>query len=88
MNERQAEALRLLMESGHPDAATTVTPQADGAGITISGPPKAPSLSGPGVITDVELRLREDGPFMKRYLKTRADRAAGLPVNTEKGDGN
>ena len=77
MNEDQAAALKSIIEAGNPDAGTTVTAQPDGAKITISGPLKAPSLSGPGVITDVELRLREDGPFMTRYLKVRAARAAG-----------
>jgi len=88
VNGEQAEALKSVIEAGHPDAGTTVTALPDGAAITISGPLKAPSLSGPGVITDVELRVREDGPFMTRYLKIRADRAAGFPVNEEKGDGN
>jgi hypothetical protein len=88
VNEDQAAVLKSVIEAGNPDAATTVTPQADGAAITISGPLKAPSLSGSGFITDVELRVWEDGPFMTRYLKIRADRAAGFPVNEEKGDGN
>jgi hypothetical protein len=87
MNEDQAAALKGVIEAGNPDAGTTVTAQPDGARVTISGPLKAPSLSGPGVVTDVELRLREDGPFMTRYLIIRAACAAGLPGNAEKGDG-
>jgi hypothetical protein len=74
VNEDQAAAWKSVIEAGNPDAGTTVTAQPDGAEITISGPLKAPSLSGPGVITDVELRVREDGPFMTRYLKVRAHR--------------
>lgn len=33
-------------------------------------------------------RSVRDGPFMTRYLKDRAARAAGFPVNAEKGDEN
>jgi hypothetical protein len=88
VNEEQAAALKSAFEAVHPDAATTVTAQQSGVRVTISGPLMAPSLSGPGGIANVELRLGEDGPFMKRFLKIRADRAAGFPENTEKGDGN
>lgn len=48
MNEDQAAVLKSVIEVGNPDAGTTVTAQPDGAEITISGPLKAPSLSGPG----------------------------------------
>jgi hypothetical protein len=88
MNEEQAVALKSVIEAGHPDAGTTVTAQPDGVRVTISGPVKSPGLSGPGGSIDVELRLREDGPFMTKYLMVRAARAAGLRANTEKGDGN
>jgi hypothetical protein len=77
MNENQAEALKSVIEAGHPDAGTTVTAQPDGAEITISGPLKSPGLSGPGGSFDVVLRVREDGPFMTKYLMVRAARAAG-----------
>lgn len=88
MNEEQAAALKSVIEAGHPDAGTTVTAQQDGVRVTISGPVKSPGLSGPGGSIDVELRLREDGPFMTKFLMVWAARAAGLPANTEKGDGN
>jgi hypothetical protein len=48
MNGERAEALKRVVEAGHPDAATTVTAKPDGAEITISGIKKAPGLSGPG----------------------------------------
>ncbi len=82
MNEDQATALKRAIEAGNPDAGTIVTPQPDGVRVTISGPLKAPSLSGPGVITDVELRLRDDGPFMKRYRMIRAADAARTSQGT------
>ena len=87
MNMEQAAALKSVIEAGHPDAGTTVTAQPDGVRVTISGPVKSPGLSGPGGSIDVELRLREDGPFMTKYLMVWAARAAGLPTNTEKGTG-
>jgi hypothetical protein len=64
MNRRQAAALKSVIEAGHPDAATTVTAQADGAAVTISGPLTAPGLSGPGGTADVVLRLGENSPFL------------------------
>jgi hypothetical protein len=82
VNEDQATALKSAIEAGNPDAGTTVTPQPDGVTVTISGPLKAPSLSGPGVITGVELRLRGDGAFMKRYRMIRAAGAARTPQGT------
>ena len=88
MNEEQAAALKSAFEADHPDSGTTVTPEPGGAEITISGPLKSPGLSGPGGSIDVVLRVRDDGPFMTRYLKDRAARATGFPVKAEKGDGN
>lgn len=64
MNRRQAAALKSVIEAGHPDAATTVTAQPDGAAITISGTVKTPGLSGPGGTADVVLRLGENSPFL------------------------
>ncbi len=82
MNEDQATALKSALEAGNPDAGTIVTSQPDGVRVTITGPLKAPSLSGPGVITDVELRLRDDGPLMRRYRMIRAAGAARTPQGT------
>ena len=64
MNRRQAAALKSVIEAGHPDAATTVTAQPDGAAITISETVKTPGLSGPGGTADVVLRLGENSPFL------------------------
>lgn len=69
MNQKQAAALKNVMEAAHPDAGITVTAQPDGAEVTISGPLKAPGLSGPGNATDVEMHLRDDSPFLARYLQ-------------------
>jgi hypothetical protein len=68
VNERQAEALKRLIEAGHPDAATTVKAEPDGAEVTISGPRKSPGVSGSGTAMDVELRLSDDGPLMRFLL--------------------
>jgi hypothetical protein len=79
MNKRQAEALRTVLEASHPDAATTVTAQPDGAAVTISGTLKTPGLSGPGGSADVVLRLGENSPLLLHFLAARlarADRAA------------
>jgi hypothetical protein len=72
MNEEQAEALKRVVEAGHPDAATTVTAEPDGAEITISGTKKGPGLSGPGDHGDVVLRLGENSPFLLFLLSRRA----------------
>jgi hypothetical protein len=68
MNRRQAAALKSVIEAGHPDAATTVTAQSDGAAVTISGTLTAPGLSGPGGTADVVLRLGENSPFLRFLL--------------------
>jgi hypothetical protein len=64
MNRRQAAALKSVIEAGHPDAATTVTAQPDGAAITIRGTLKSPGLSGPGGGSDVVLCIGENSPFL------------------------
>jgi hypothetical protein len=64
MNKRQAAALKSVIEASHPDAATTVTAQPDGAAVTISGTMGTPGLSGPGGPGDVVLRLGDDSPFL------------------------
>jgi len=68
MNRRQAAALKSVIEAGHPDAATTVTAQPDGAAITISGTLKTPGLSGPGGSSDVVLRIGANSPFLRFLL--------------------
>jgi hypothetical protein len=74
VNEDQAAALKRLLEAGHPDAGTTVTPHSEGVDIKISGRQVAPGMSGPGT-GNVEMRLRDDSPFLERYLAVRAARA-------------
>lgn len=68
MNEKQAAALKNVMEAAHPDAGITVTAQPDGAEVTISGPLRSPGLSGPVGAMDVELRVRQGGPIMTYLL--------------------
>ena len=75
MNKRQAAALKSVIEAGHPDAATTVTAQPDGAAVTISGTMGTPGLSGPGGSADVVLRLGENSPFLLHFLAARLARA-------------
>ncbi len=67
MNERQAQALKNLIEAGNPDAGTTVTPQPDGVHVTISGPQASPGLSGPGGM-NAELRLADDSPWLSYFM--------------------
>jgi hypothetical protein len=89
MNEEQAEALKHVVEAGHPDAATTVTAEPDGAEITISGTEKAPSLSGPRRHGDVVLRLGKNSPFLLFLLAaTQASRAptAGYSLSSDDDD--
>jgi hypothetical protein len=64
MNQRQAAALKSVLEAGHPDTATTVTAVPGGAEVTISGPVTSPGLSGPGGSADVVLRLGENSPLL------------------------
>jgi hypothetical protein len=75
MNERQAEALRRLMEAGHPDAAVTVTAQRGGARVVMSGPGMVPGTSGPGTRGPGTLRLclGDDSPFTWLFLASHAD---------------
>lgn len=70
MNQRQAEALRHLMEAGHPDAAVTVTAQPGGARVVISGPGMLPGTSGQGTVS---LGLRDDSPFTWLLLGRHVD---------------
>jgi hypothetical protein len=70
---KKAEALTRLIEDGHPDSGVTVTPESDGARITISGPKKAPGLSGPGNTIDVELRLGDNSPLLLFMLANRVN---------------
>jgi hypothetical protein len=65
VNERQAETLKRLIEAGQPGAGTSVAGPG-GAEVTIDGLLKSPGLA--GTIPD-ELRLSENGPFLRRYLK-------------------
>ena len=71
MNDSQEKALKRLFEDGHPDAGVTITTDPDGAAITISGPKKAPGLSGPGNITDVELSIGNNSPLLLSMLARR-----------------
>lgn len=68
---KQAEVMTRFIEGRHPDAEVTVTAQPDGARIVISGHKKAPGLSGPGDIIDVELRVSENSPLLLRMLNAR-----------------
>lgn len=74
MNKRQAAALKNVLEATHPDAATSVTAQQDGAAITISGTMRTPGLDGPGGHGDVTLRLGDNSPFL-RFLLARHELA-------------
>ena len=61
MNERQAEALKSVIEAGHPDAGTTVKALPDGAAITISGPLKALAFPGLGASPTLSYALGKTG---------------------------
>ena len=65
MNERQAEALKRLLEAGHPDAGITVTAGPGGVEVTITGPAASPASARVG---DVRLILADNGPFLRRLL--------------------
>ena len=64
MNGRQVQQLRRMIEDGHPDAATTVTPCDGGAVVTISEAKTNPGLSGSGDRGTVRLKLGENSPFL------------------------
>jgi hypothetical protein len=64
VNRRQAQALKRLVEAGHPDASTTVRANDGGAEITIDGAQPNPGLSGPGDHGTVRLKLGDDSPFL------------------------
>ena len=68
MNGRQREALKRIIEAGHPDAGTTVTPDGTGTAVVISGPKKTPGLDGPGGHGDVILSLGDNSPFLRFLL--------------------
>jgi hypothetical protein len=64
VNVRQWDALKRVLEAGHPDAATTFRACDGGAEISISGSKSNPGLSGPGDRGTVRLKLGENSPFL------------------------
>jgi hypothetical protein len=69
VNEQQAEVLKSLIEAGHPDAGVTVTAEPGGVQVAISGPGASPASSRVG---DTTLSLRDDSPFLRRFLALHA----------------
>lgn len=66
MNERQAEALKRMLEAGHPDAGVIVTAEPGGVEVTITGPAVSPASAKVG---DVRLSLSDSSPFLRRLLR-------------------
>lgn len=87
MNGRQAQALRRMIEAGHPDAATTVKACDGGAEITISEAKPNPGLSGPGDRGTVRLRLADNSPFLlfllARHTPRPVPKQSGAPEGLE-----
>jgi hypothetical protein len=80
--KKKTEALTRLIEDGHPDSGITVTPESDGARITISGPKKAAGLSGPGNATDAELRISDNSPLLLFMLANRVNKESRADEDT------
>ena len=80
MNAEQAQALKNLLDAGHPDGRTTVTPEPDGVHVIISDPHRCPGLSGPGGM-DTELRLADDSPWLSYFLSFAVAEAIDAEIN-------
>jgi hypothetical protein len=80
VNEREAQALKNLIEAGSPDGGTTVTPEPDGVHVTISDPRRCPGLSGPGGM-DAELRLADGSPWLSYFLSFAVGEAVDAEIN-------
>jgi len=65
VNDRQAEALKRILEGRHPDLAVTATPTDGGVEVTMTGPAATSASSAVG---DVTLILGDDSPYLWRLL--------------------
>lgn len=73
-NDRQARALKRILEARNPDAAVTATAAPGGVRVTINGPGVWPASSR---TADLALSLSDDSPYLRRYLARVAAFGAG-----------
>lgn len=65
MNDRQALALKHLLEASNPDAAVTAVAEPGGVLVTISGPGIWPASAR---TADLTLSLTDDSPYLWQLI--------------------